>query len=61
MLTVDIILKNTQRCKCVNGVKPDAQYGIITSIGHIVIDLEQEEPTVKRVYDNEELIGEFIR
>ncbi len=45
----------------VNGVKPDAQYGIITSIGHIVIDLEQEEPTVKRVYDNEELIGEFIR
>jgi len=44
----------------VNGVKTDAQYGIITSIGHIVIDFGQEEPVVKRVYNNEELINEFV-
>jgi len=39
--------------------KEGIQYGIITSLGHIVIDFDQENPIVKRCKTNEELLNEF--
>ena len=40
--------------------KDGLQYGIITSLGHIVIDFDQQTPLVKRCSTNEELINEFL-
>ncbi len=39
--------------------KEGIQYGIITSLGHIVIDFDNEKPLVKRCKTDEELLREF--
>ena len=40
--------------------KPWIQYWIITSLWHIVLDFENETPTIKRCYNNDDLLKEFI-
>ncbi len=35
------------------------QYGVKTSLGHIIIDLETSVNQIRRIYDNNDLINEF--